>query len=210
MRKTASARISKTASAHISKTAPAHISLCLVRHGRAAGNKAHILNGSRRDAPLTAYGRRQARELAKSWKGKPDVILSSPMKRARSTAWYLSRRFDLPLTVVPDTHEHDLGRWTGLSAVEMTKKHPEYFFRKTDGHLSHYLKRAPGGEKWSDILRRARRFLARTRREYRGKTVVLVSHGVFILACVSVLTGRKPPKLWDLHVPNAHMICQRF
>ncbi len=184
--------------------------LCLVRHGRAAGNKAHIFNGCRRDVPLTALGRRQARELAKNWKVKPDVILSSPMKRARSTAHYLSRKFGMQIEIAPETFEHDLGRWTGLSAAKMTKTHPDYFFRKSDGSLSHYVHRVPGGETWEDIVKRARKFLARMRREYGGKEVVLVSHGVFILACVSILTGRKPPQLWDLRVRNAHVICEKI
>ncbi|VVB57487.1 2,3-bisphosphoglycerate-dependent phosphoglycerate mutase [uncultured archaeon] len=186
------------------------ISLCLVRHGRAGGNRAHIFNGSRRDVPLTALGRKQAKELARNWTGKPDAILSSPMKRARSTAGYLARKYRLPVVVVPDTHEQNIGKWTGKSAVVMCKKHPDYFFRKTNGKISHYLKKAPGGETWGDILKRARRFLAFVRKTYPQKRVVLIAHGVFILACVSVLTGIKPPKLWDLHVKNAHMICERL
>lgn len=186
------------------------ITLFLVRHGRAAGNRAHIFNGLRRDVPLTELGRKQARELARGWKKKPDVILSSPMRRARSTAHYLSRKFGMKIGIAPETFEHDLGRWTGLSAAKMTKTHPGFFFHKSDGRLSHYVKKAPGGEDWNSILKRARRFLARMRREYRGKSVVLVSHGVFILACVSILTGRRPPKLWDLRVRNAHVICERI
>ena len=186
------------------------ITLCLVRHGRATGNKAHIFNGKRRDVPLTALGRKQARERAKNWLEKPDVILSSPMRRARSTAHYLSRKFGMQIQIAPETFEHDLGGWTGLSAAVMTKKHPEFFFHKSDGRISHYVKKAPGGEDWNDILRRARSFLARVRREHAGKKVVLVSHGVFILACVSILTGRKPPRLWDLRVRNAHVICERI
>lgn len=192
------------------KTASFGITLFLVRHGRAAGNKAHILNGCRRDVPLTALGRRQARELARYWKNKPDVILSSPMRRARSTAHYLSRKFRMQIEIAPETYEQDLGRWTGISAAKMTILHPQHFFYKTDGRISHYVKKAPGGEDWNRILKRARRFLARVRREYRGKTVVLVSHGVFILACVSILTGRKPPELWDLRVRNAHVICEKI
>ena len=94
--------------------------------------------------------------------------------------------------------------------LNVQKIQEEGFFRKSDGKISHYVKRAPGGEDWNSILKRARRFLARVRRQYRGKTVVLVSHGVFILACVSILTGRKPPELWDLQVRNAHVICERL
>ncbi len=189
---------------------PCGISLCLVRHARAEGNRAHIFNGSANDAKLTALGRQQAKELAMSWKNKPDIILSSPMRRARSTACYLGRRFHLPVIVAPEAYEHDMGKWTGKSAEKMTKTHSEYFFKKTDGTISHYLQRAPGGESWADIVRRARKFLKHMCKEHRGKTVVLVSHGVFILACVSVLTGKKPPQLWDLRVRNTNMICERF
>jgi broad specificity phosphatase PhoE len=186
------------------------VTLCLVRHARASGNRAHIFNGSRRDVPLTALGRRQAKELAQKWKGKPDVILSSPMKRAKSTAAYLARKFNMPIIIVPQAHEHDLGKWTGLSAVEMSKRYPNYFFRKKDGRITHYLKKVPGGESWRGILKRARNFLLMVRKKYAGKKVVLISHGVFILACISIIKGIKPPKLWDLHVKNAQMVCLKI
>lgn len=185
---------------------PKPIQLWLVRHGRAWGNKRHILNGSRNDVPLTSHGREQARELAKKWKTKPDIILTSPMSRARNTAKHLARKFGLPLVIVPETTEQDCGKWSGKNMLRLVETHPKNFFKKTNGRISHYLITVPGGENWEGVRKRAKRFLSTIKDHYGGKKVVVFAHGVFIIACIEELTGMKPPKLWDFHVQNAQAV----
>lgn len=177
-----------------------------IRHGRAWGNKRHILNGSRCDVPLTAKGRAQARQLARNWKFKPDVILTSPMSRARNTAKHLAQKYKMQLIIVPETTEQDCGNWSGKNMLRLVETHPKNFFRKSNGRISHYLITIPGGESWEGVKKRAKRFLSTVRDAYPGKKVVVVAHGVFIIACVSQLTGVKPPKLWNYHLQNAQAV----
>jgi len=183
---------------------PSDLQLFLIRHGRASGNHYHLFNGSKNDSPLTRLGRCQARELAEDWpaKQKPDLLFCSTMKRAKSTARPLARRFGLPLHPLSELVEQDFGDWSGLSALHMKEKSPAYFFRYTDGRLSHFVKNTPNGESWDRVLARAKGFLLSLKRGHKGKTIVVVSHGVFLIACVQVLTGIKPPKLWDLRFGN--------
>lgn len=180
--------------------------LWLIRHGRAWGNRRHVINGSRRDVPLTALGRRQARELAKKWNVRPDAILTSPMGRARNTAKHLARKYRLPLIVVPEISEQDCGDWSGKDMRKLIGRHPENFFRRADGTLTHFLIGVPGGESWEGVRKRARRFLSTIRGHYAGKRVVVFAHGVFIIACVGLLTGARPPRLWDYHLQNAQAV----
>lgn len=58
--------------------------LLLVRHGETLANRRGHLLG-RADPPLTSTGWRQAHELAEALP-RPDVIVSSPLVRARQTA----------------------------------------------------------------------------------------------------------------------------
>ena len=58
--------------------------LLLIRHGETAANRRGHLLG-RADPPLTAVGEAQARAVA-AWLPRPDVLVSSPLQRARQTA----------------------------------------------------------------------------------------------------------------------------
>ncbi len=180
-----------------------NIRLVLVRHGRAGGNARHILNGVRRDSPLTRLGRAQAKALAKSWKERPDVILTSPLKRARQTAYYFEKKYGIKATALGLLSEQDCGDWSGHCARVILEKHPERFFPYEDGRRSHFLKSVPDGESWEEVVGRARRFLKMVKEGYRGKKLLVVSHGVFIIACTSLLSGIRPPRLWECRLKNA-------
>lgn len=177
--------------------------LYMVRHGRAAGNKAHILNGCRRDAPLTRLGFRQADEFARKWKIRPDVLLSSPMRRAMSTARALARRLKMRIVKEALAVEQDCGNWTGKNYFTLMQTHPSYFFYD-EGTVSTYMVKVPGGESWSAICRRARKFLAKMKKEYAGKKVVVFSHGVFMHACWSVHNGIPAPEVYRVNIRNTH------
>jgi len=181
-----------------------NLQLFLIRHGRASGNHYHLFNGSKNDSPLTSLGRRQANKLAQSWPAKcrPDMIFCSTMRRARSTARPLGKRFGIKPHPRSDIIEQDFGDWSGKSALLMKEKQPTLFFRYSDGRLSHFVKSTPNGESWKMVIARARRFLAQLKKEHSNRTIAVVSHGVFLLACVHALTGIKPPKLLDMRFGN--------
>ncbi|MCL6088885.1 MAG: histidine phosphatase family protein [Candidatus Marsarchaeota archaeon] len=186
----------------------------LIRHGRAGGNKRHLFNGTKRNPLLTELGKKQMRETAKAMarvmKGRPDVILVSPMLRARQSAYPLAKKFKLKPIVVPLLTEQATGTWTGHSAVKICQQHPELFYRYADGRVSHFFKRAPGGESWASVLGRAGRLLNYLKKHHRGERVVLVSHGVLLLACISRLCSKKPPALLDLRLKNAEPVRMRI
>ncbi len=177
--------------------------LWLVRHGRAGGNARHILNGTRRDTPLTQKGRAEARALGRGWKERPDIVFTSPLMRARQTAHYFEKRYGLAAIRLGLLSEQDCGDWSGHSMLKLVKEHPERFFPYEDGRRSHFLKTVPGGESWNDVLGRARRFLAWVRKAHPGKRILVVSHGVFDIACASLLSGIEPPRLWECRLKNA-------
>jgi broad specificity phosphatase PhoE len=70
-----------------------------VRHGQTDFNKEHRISGSI-NIPLNEEGKKQALEAAKSLKNKKiDLIITSPMIRAKETAEIISKSIDIPTII---------------------------------------------------------------------------------------------------------------
>src|SRR2546427_11702585 len=83
-----------------------------VRHGESEGNAARIFTGQS-DSPLTGRGRRQAAAVADELaKVKFDRIVSSDLARSRDTAEVIAKRRGIPVEVVKDLREIDVGERT--------------------------------------------------------------------------------------------------
>jgi uncharacterized phosphatase len=75
--------------------------ILLARHGESIGN-AEGLHQGQSDFPLNETGWQQARALArrlKREKWKVDLIITSPLKRARETADILAHSIETPIEV---------------------------------------------------------------------------------------------------------------
>lgn len=78
-----------------------------------------------------------------------EVVYSSPLRRARSTAAWL--HCDAPVIVLPDLADLDFGEWQGLSWSEIVQRDPE----RAEAKLADWLGIAPpGGESWLVFERR--------------------------------------------------------
>ncbi len=87
----------------------------LLRHGRSLGNANGFLQGQQ-DSPLTAEGRIQAQVLADRWKAEGlrfDLILTSPLSRARDTAEIIAAGLNAPVEVDELLLERDVGSLSG-------------------------------------------------------------------------------------------------
>ena len=115
--------------------------LVLVRHGESAGNiadseardaDAERLELSARDADveLSANGEEQARTLGR-WVGglaeeeRPDLVVSSPYRRAADTARAALADLDVELLMDERLRERDLGLLDGLTGKGIRARYPE-------------------------------------------------------------------------------------
>ena len=90
----------------------------LVRHARTDANASGIWQG-RTDGDVDDVGESQISALARRLAGEHfDLVLSSPLQRARRTAAV----FGDPI-IEADLIEIDLGRWDGLTASELIESH---------------------------------------------------------------------------------------
>lgn len=89
-----------------------------MRHGQSEANVNKIVSGSR-ETPLSELGRRQAQLAAKEvGQHKIDLIVTSPMERAKQTAFIVADNLGYPrenITVLNSLCERHLGELEGKS-----------------------------------------------------------------------------------------------
>jgi probable phosphoglycerate mutase len=169
--------------------------LILVRHGESEGNRDRRFTISS-EVELTEIGRQQAYEVAQRIKTRfqPELIISSPFRRARQTSAIIAAELNLPIEVVEDIHERDLGTLRGESydrLRELVKQAPD--FDPKQG----WLWRPEGGESFEDVRLRVTAAFDRIRARYPEHEVIVVSHGGVMFSMWAHITGR-----WEgAHLP---------
>ena len=174
----------------------------LLRHGETALSAEHRFAG-RGDIPLTGAGMRQATTTARrlARRGGVDVIVTSPLQRARATAEAAAAATGAPLEVDDDLIETDFGKWEGLTFAEAAAQWPDA--------ISAWLASAdaapPGGESFATAARRVLGALDRLLTAYPGRTLLLVSHVTPIktLACRALLAP--PAAMFRIHLSVASL-----
>ncbi|GII59112.1 bifunctional RNase H/acid phosphatase [Planotetraspora thailandica] len=149
-------------------------SLIMLRHGETPLSAEKRFSGLG-DPALTAGGLAQAQAAAVRLSRAPyavDVIVSSPLARARQTAEALAGRTGVTVVVEDDLRETDFGAWEGHTFAEIQESWP--------GELAAWLAdpetAPPGGESFAAVARRVERAQARIVEKHQGKTVLVVSH----------------------------------
>ena len=95
--------------------------ITLLRHGESVGNAESRWQGQA-DFPLTDTGRAQARALAERWKTERvnfDLVLASPLMRAKETAQIIAATLSVTIEFEPLWLERDTGEYSGLTAHEV-------------------------------------------------------------------------------------------
>ena len=150
--------------------------LHLIRHGEAEVNVRRIVGGKRGDTGLTPRGVLQAERLrdrlAATGEISADVIVTSPLPRARQTAEILAPALDLPIVCDDALQELDPGEADGLSFEEALQRFGIHDFEAEPSRPI-----CPGGESWTGFMARVAGALERLCHDHEGRTVVLVTHG---------------------------------
>jgi broad specificity phosphatase PhoE len=158
--------------------------IILVRHGQTDWNKKDLYQGLA-DIPLNKEGRKQAFLLAKkftSW--NPDLILTSPLKRARETAEIVAQG-RIPIVMNKNLVERNFGQLEGLNLRKAKELFPKIKFLKE--YNTRFLFSLPGGENLQDFQRRAQRVVRELGR-FQDKKILIVSHAIFLEMLYSILT----------------------
>jgi len=150
----------------------------LVRHGHHA-LLGRILCGRMSGVELDARGRAEMAACAEHLAPPPSIIQSSPQPRAMQSAEILAKRFRLPVEVVADVDEIDVGDWTGRSFDELAH---DPAWRRWNAHRGSAT--PPGGESMQALQRRMVGHIEALCLERPGDTIAVVSHAEPIRAVV--------------------------
>lgn len=141
--------------------------LFVARHGQTQWNADQKICG-RTDLPLTEEGLRQAQALAQRVEGLDiDLIIASPMLRARQTAAAVAEKYGLDIMIDERLIEQDYGIFEGKD-----RRDPGFLANKRQ-----FAVRYPGGESMMDVAYRVYSLIEEVKLKYPGKTVLLVCHG---------------------------------
>jgi broad specificity phosphatase PhoE len=177
--------------------------ITLVRHGESVGNladaKAHEANAERldldardADVELSPTGRDQAAALARwlrdaSDDERPDVVISSPYRRAAETARIATEPLGMQVLLDERLRERDLGVLDGLTGRGIEAHYPDEAERRR--RLGKFYYQPPSGESWADVVLRVRSLLADLRHGFDGARVWMFSHQAVIMSFRYVLEG---------------------
>ncbi|HLZ64199.1 MAG TPA: histidine phosphatase family protein [Ktedonosporobacter sp.] len=153
--------------------------LYLIRHGQMDGIKPGINGSVVPNSGLSPMGIAQAEalrdRLAVSGEIRADVLISSPLRRAKETADMIAPALGLPVLVDDEMQEFNLGSTEGLTLGEITER---FGFFEPDKEP--FRRVCPDGDSVAEFRVRAWRGIDRILREYDGKTIVIVCHGGII------------------------------
>lgn len=169
--------------------------LVLLRHGRTSWNAEDRYQG-RTDIPLDEVGQQQVLGAVERFAQVDfDLVLSSPLQHAVSTAEAMVVDRDVDVVLDDDLVETDGGVWEGLSFAEITDRWPEEYaaWRGSDpqaGPVDGEIPREAGGRVVSAL---ARHLGDGDRPGDQAGTappsVLVVAHGSCLRAATAMLAG---------------------
>ena len=171
--------------------------LYVVRHGETVWNVDHRVQGQT-DVPLTDNGREQAKELRELVSDlNIDVVISSPLIRARETAEIIVDK-KLPVNTDDRIIERDWGFNEGEVVDLVDTVDCWDFYLNTKG-LEH--------EKVQDLMKRVSEFLEDIKVRYSDKNVLVVAHSAVLRAIHYLLSGiPEDGDLTRIDIPNLRII----
>lgn len=145
----------------------------VMRHGQTEHNVRQTWCTDRTNSDgLTEDGRHQVVETAELFAGGIDMILVSPFSRTKETAQIFKETKKLDLEIIEDER---LREWS-VGAMFDNKPLNEYFkIRNTSD--DRYNFKTEDGESYIDIITRAGDFLYDIEKKYKGKRILIITHG---------------------------------
>jgi broad specificity phosphatase PhoE len=181
------------------RSAAAHGSVLLMRHGETDWNREGRVMG-RNPVELSAQGREQVAAAAEFARGlKLDLIVTSPLVRARQSAAIVAERLG-GVELIEDGRltEVEYGRWEGMSFQSLLKD--EFYLQ----YKEHPVTMAtPGGENLAQAQSRGLAAVHDAMRANHGRRVLFVSHGDIIRTVICHYLRLELEHFRRLRVDNA-------
>ena len=174
----------------------------LLRHGATELSAERRFSG-RDDIALTKEGIRQARLAARRLAAGPgvDVIVTSPLQRARRTAEAVAEATGAPMIVDDDLAEADFGQWQGLSFAEASQRWPD----ELAAWQASPDAAPPGGESFAMVALRVLSAMDRLIKAHQHCSAVVVSHVTPIKTVICRAMLAPPAAMFRFHLDLASL-----
>jgi len=150
--------------------------------------------------PLTRKGVLDAKQKAKSLKGKIDLIYASPILRAKQTAMIIADEIKVPFFVDERLREIDMG----ILQNKAYEKFDEYIVDKISGKRD-LNKKIENGESLNDVKQRAIQFILELEKIHRGKNILIVSHGGVLWMLEGEMKTLSPEQIRNFEIKNYNL-----
>lgn len=166
-----------------------------VRHGENPANITKEFSCRHVDYWLTEKGELQAQQTAEYFADKDiDEIYTSPLKRAAETAQIIGEWLGVPVVMVDDFREVDVGKWESQPTLEIWARHNQILEGWMNGSPEVQF---PDGDSYFSLWERMRRGLIKISAGKSGKNIVVVAHGgIFTLPMRDLCPGVDVQQLW--------------
>lgn len=172
------------------------IDLYIVRHGQTEWNVQKRMQG-RLDSALSLKGMEDAKRLRDYLADTPfDEVITSPSGRAYTTAKLIQPHKEKIMTD-PRLMEIQLGRWQGKTEVEISNEFPleyDHYWKAPERYYN------PEGETFADVITRLEDFLQDIEKAYSDGKLLIVTHGVAIMALLSIVKMLPLKDFWSTPV----------
>ena len=173
-----------------------------VRHGETDWNRGELVQGQK-ETTLNNRGFEQARHLAHSLIRKNiQVIYSSPLKRVRQTSEEVRKVIEAEINFDDDLKEISLGRWEGLTREDLKIRYP---LELEQWHKNPAAFKAPGGESWHDVRKRAVNFFNRVIIGSPYERIIVSSHDGLGKMFIIEFMGMDLSKFWNFRLDNGSL-----
>jgi isoleucyl-tRNA synthetase len=144
----------------------------LMRHGEAISNVRKIISSYPETFfnPLTPKGLNDIKKVVpKLKKLKIDLIVSSPILRAKETAWHIAEALNVEVEIDERLREIDFG--------VLNNKKEEDYHRLVSSQLGQYEIKPEGGENLREVKERMFKVILDLEQRFENKNILIVSHG---------------------------------
>lgn len=156
------------------------MSLLITRHGQTDWNLKRKVQG-KTDIELNQTGIEQAKDLSEKLANEPiDLIICSPLERARQTAEIINTNRNIPIIYDNSISEIDYGEFEGMELANFNLRRFWNYHNNTKYQKAENIK---------DFFKRVYEFIDRQAAEHPRKNILLVAHGGISIAVNCYFNG---------------------
>jgi broad specificity phosphatase PhoE len=130
------------------------------------------------------------------------VIYSSPLKRARQTSEEVNKVIKAEINFDDNLKEISLGRWEGLNRESIKREYPLEFEQWLKNPADF---KAPDGESWKDVKKRASDVFNRIIVQSPYEKILVSSHNGFGKIFMIDFMGMNLKRFWNFSLDNGSL-----